>query len=78
MPEISRFYGIIISMLYSDKMRHHLPHIHAKYSGRKAIFTIDDGTLLKGKIPVDQTKQVQAWIALHKEELLEDLLFSRE
>lgn len=36
MPEISRFYGIVIQIYYAD---HPPPHFHALYGGRKA--TID-------------------------------------
>ena len=29
MPELSRFYGIIIKMYFNDTQQHHKPHIHA-------------------------------------------------
>jgi hypothetical protein len=33
-------------------MKHYLPHIHGKYSGQKAVFTIDNGKAIKGKLPI--------------------------
>ena len=72
MPTISMFYGILVSMFFEDNDRHHLPHIHARYSGEKASVSIDDGTVLAGGIPARQLKMLQAWIEIHKEELLAD------
>jgi len=34
MPELSRFYGIVIKMYYND---HNPPHFHVEYSGDEAI-----------------------------------------
>lgn len=48
MPEISRFYGIIIYILYND---HNPPHFHAKYGKDKAVFSIKELKLMKGKLP---------------------------
>ena len=31
MAVIAMFFGIIVSMYYFDKRRHHMPHIHVKY-----------------------------------------------
>lgn len=47
MPTISMFYGIIVAMYFYDDERHHLPHIHAKYQGQDASFSILDGAVLK-------------------------------
>lgn len=66
------FYGILVLMFYRDNRPHHLPHIHARYQGSEAVFSIDDGVLLDGKLPPKQTKMVQAWIAIHQEELAVD------
>ncbi len=43
MAIISMFYGIIVSMYYFDNKKHHTPHIHLKYQGEEAVFTIPDG-----------------------------------
>ena len=71
MPTISMFFGIIIRMYYAPK-EHNPPHIHAYYQDNKATFTITDGEILEGVLPVKQLKLVQAWIEIHKEELLAD------
>lgn len=60
MPAISMFYGIIISLYFYDNERHNLPHIHAKYQGQDAAFSIIDGSLLSGEIPPSKVRLVQA------------------
>lgn len=72
MPTISMFYGILISLFYRDNRRHHQPHIHARYQGEAAAFAIEDGVVLDGKLPSKQSKMVQAWIEIHRDELLAD------
>ncbi len=72
MPLISAFYGIAIYMYYSDKMRHYRPHIHANYGEFRAVFAIDDGIVLRGVLPRSQTRLVQAWIEIHRRELMLD------
>jgi hypothetical protein len=70
MPTISMFYGIVIYLYFFDNERHSLPHIHARYQGEEASFSITDGTMLSGCIPVSKAKLVQAWIEIHRDELL--------
>jgi hypothetical protein len=53
-------------------MRGKLPHIHAKYQGQEASFSILNGAILSGGIPVAKTRLVQAWIEIHRESLLAD------
>lgn len=72
MPAISMFYGIIIYMYFLDNKRHKKPHIHAKYQEQEVIVTIPGGEVLEGKIPSSKMKLLQAWIELHKEELVAD------
>ncbi len=72
MPSISAFYGIIIYMYFLDNRQHHLPHIHAKYQGNEAVVAISDGKLLEGDIPSAKMKLLQAWMEIHKEELMAD------
>jgi hypothetical protein len=72
MPEISFFYGIKISLYFDDSKKHNLPHIHVKYGAFTSSFAIDDGRLIKGKFPKSQSKLVQAWIEIHKKELMDD------
>lgn len=72
MPTISMFYGIVIYLYFFDDERHKLPHIHAKYQGQDASFSIVDGALLSGEIPPAKAKLVAAWIEIHRESLLAD------
>ena len=69
MPEISRFFGIIIAMFYDD---HAPPHFHVRYGEQKAIIAIDTLTILRGQLAPRVRGLVLEWAALHKEELLED------
>ena len=72
MPTISMFYGIVIYLYFFDNERHKLPHIHARYQGEGASFSIADGSVLAGAIPVSKTKLVQAWIEIHRDALMAD------
>ncbi|GHT33271.1 hypothetical protein FACS189434_06980 [Bacteroidia bacterium] len=68
MPEISNFYGIIITMLYKE---HNPPHFHVKYGGYRAQITIKDG-IIKGSLPRRALNLVYEWLDLHRDELLEN------
>jgi hypothetical protein len=57
-------------MYFKDNRQHNKPHIHARYQGNEAVFTIPDGELLEGNIPNSKVRLVQAWIELHKDELI--------
>ena len=70
MAAISMFYGLIIYLYQYDNIRHHIPHLHAKYQEEWAVFSILDGNILDGELKSDKAKLVQAWIILRKEELL--------
>ena len=72
MPTICMFYGIIIRMMFMDNQQHNLPHIHVEYQGENAVISIPDGDLLEGQIPAKKLKLVQAWIAIHEDELMAD------
>lgn len=67
MPEISRFYGIIIRMYFQD---HNPPHFHAEYQGMKAEYGIKTLDLLAGKLPARAHAMVLEWASLHKDELM--------
>lgn len=70
MPELSRFYGIVVKMLYSDTVQHNKPHIHVYCGDFEASVSID-GEIIAGSLPVKKLKILQAWIILHEEELYE-------
>jgi len=68
MPEISRFYGIVIYLFFND---HAPPHIHVEYSGRRAVVTIKHGEI-KGDLPPRAKKMILEWLQLNRNKLLED------
>ena len=71
MPELSRFYGIVITMYSEADGNHSLPHIHVRYGNMRAVYSLQ-GDLLRGKMPSKQHKLVLAWMALHEQELQEN------
>ena len=72
MPTISMFYGIIVRMYYFDNQQHNMPHIHVHYQNDSAIVEIPTGKVLEGKLPRTKLKLVDAWIEIHKDELMAD------
>ncbi len=70
MPILSMFYGIVIRMYFFDNRQHHKPHIHAEYVGEKAVFEIENGEILAGNLPSGKSKLIQAWIEIHRDELM--------
>jgi hypothetical protein len=76
MPTISMFYGILVSMYVLDVEKHHLPHIHVRYNEFTAVLGIPEGELLEGSLPGRQMKLVQAWIELHRDEIMADWILA--
>ena len=69
MPEICRFFGIIIRMFFED---HEPSHIHVEYQGQKAVFDLR-GNIIKGELNSRTAiKLVREWIDLRYKELQED------
>ena len=69
MPEISRFFGIVITMYYTD---HALPHFHAKYGEQRISVAIEDARILSGDFPRRARELVFEWLELHRDELMDD------
>lgn len=69
MPEISRFFGIIIAMFFDD---HNPPHFHARYGNDNVVIKITDLTVLEGYLQPRALGLVMEWAAIHKDELLND------
>ena len=67
MPEICRFYGIVIKMYFAD---HAPPHFHAEYAEFEARFDISTLALISGRLPPRATGLVAEWASLHQGELL--------
>ena len=60
MPRISEFFGLVVYMYWFDTQKHKLPHIHVRYQGAEAVFSLD-GRLLEGTIGIRAEKLVQDW-----------------
>ena len=69
MPEISRFFGIVIRMYYDD---HNPPHFHAIYSGQEAQIGIEPIVILNGSLPRRARSMVYEWAAIHQKALLDN------
>jgi len=67
MPEICRFYGIVIKMYFAD---HVPPHFHAEYAEHEARIAIESLTVLSGTLPPRAMGLVAEWSVLHRQELL--------
>jgi hypothetical protein len=74
-PEISRFYGIVIAMFHND---HEPSHFHARYGEHKALVAIEDAAVLRGDLPPRALGLVLEWARLRREELREDWKLARE
>ena len=69
MPELSRFFGIVVRMYYDN---HEPPHIHVEYAGDKAVIDFD-GNVLQGSLSSRTALHlVREWINLHLDELEKD------
>jgi len=71
MPELSRFFGIRVSMFAEHGTRHHRPHFHAVYQGAKVVVAVDTIEVLAGALPRRQQRLLEGWAELHQTELLE-------
>lgn len=69
MPEICRFYGIVIKMYFDD---HNPPHFHAEYAGDEALIDVNTLAVFSGRLPARAQALVSKWATLHREELLSD------
>jgi hypothetical protein len=72
MPELARFFGIIICMYAEVGMPHHRPHFHAYFQNQSAVFSIDEIELIGGIIQQRQRRLIEAWAELHQHELIEN------
>jgi hypothetical protein len=66
MPELSRFYGIVIKMYYND---HNPPHFHAEYGSDRMVVDLNTQAIMGGRIAPRATGLVMEWAALHQSEL---------
>ncbi len=75
MPEISRFFGIIIRMYFGD---HNPPHFHAVYQDATAEYDINTLSVINGELPTRAHAMVLEWASLHRDELIEDWRLASE
>jgi hypothetical protein len=69
MPEVSRFYGIVVRMYYDE---HPPPHFHVVYQEAEATLRIDTLELAHGKLPRRALSLVREWAVAHRTELLQN------
>jgi hypothetical protein len=75
MPEICRFFGVVIRMFYDD---HEPPHLHAYHQDEQAVFDFQ-GNILRGKLKSPtMVRLIRDWIDLNQDALLKDWSLARE
>lgn len=67
-PEITRFYGIVIKVFFGD---HPPPHFHALYSEYNALVSIELLEIIEGDLPSRAQKLVLEWATLYQQDLLQ-------
>ncbi len=75
MPIISMFFGIKVMINYNG---HLPPHFHIEYSGEKALVSIYDSKVIRGKLPKRQLRMVLAWAEIHRDELMQNWELAKE
>jgi hypothetical protein len=75
MPEVSRFFGIIITINYSD---HPPPHFHVRYGEYKALIAIESLALFRGRLSPRVFGMVMEWAAMHQAERMENWSLARQ
>lgn len=71
MPVISMFYGIVVRMYRELGGKHKEPHIHVAYAGEEVVVSLA-GVIMEGNIPKHKMKLLEAWMEIHREELIAD------
>ena len=69
MPTISIFFGITVQMYWSD---HPPPHVHAYYAGFEALFAVESGAVIGGRLPAKVERLVRDWVLARQPELMEN------
>jgi len=75
MPEVSRFYGIIIQIYFGD---HPPPHFHALYGEHTAVVEISNSAVLQGYLPPRAMSLVTEWVSIHRDELLHGFTLAQQ
>ena len=69
MPEISRFYGMIVKMFFRQR-EHGVAHIHVVYGEFNGVIAIATGEMLDGDLPNNALMLIRQWLSVHRDELL--------
>jgi hypothetical protein len=75
MPEVSRFFGIVIGMYFND---HQPAHFHASYGDHEALIEIETLAVYRGRLPRRALALVLEWAALRRDELRRDWALARD
>jgi len=67
-PEIAKFYGIIVFMNYCD---HDPPHFHARYGGQEVMIEILSGTV-RGHMSKRALRMLFEWSESHEQQLIDN------
>ena len=70
MPEIARFYGMIIKMFFRGT-EHDPPHIHVIYGDYAGLIDLSSGEMLEGDLPARAFRLIKEWHETHRSELLD-------
>jgi len=68
MPEIARFYGIIVKMFFREK-EHEPPHVHAIYGEYVGLLDLESGEMIEGDLPARAYRLAKEWLETHRGEL---------
>jgi hypothetical protein len=68
MPEISRFYGIIIKIFLTRE--HNPPHFHAIYGEFSGLFDIQTLEMFEGDLPPKAQLLIKEWAVLYKTDIM--------
>lgn len=74
MPEVSRFFGIVIRLFFND---HEPAHFHATYGEHEALIEIETLAIYRGELPRRALALVHEWATLHRDELRHDWELAR-
>ena len=69
MPEISRFYGVVIKMYFNE---HNPPHFHAEYGEYEALIDINSMGIVSGKLPSRVLGMVVEWASMNQSQLKQE------
>jgi hypothetical protein len=73
-PEISRFFGIVVRMFFNE---HNPPHVHVEFQDGKAVFDLAGNITHGGLKSRTAVRLVREWIDVHVDELRADWELAR-